>query len=292
MKKPQRESFKLQMLSKIALLLGLASLSVISVPATGQEVATPNFWDQRQRLARPTVPEKERIRFLTSVDFPPFNFLDARGRLTGFNVDLVRAVCEELGLLDRCQIEARPFAELLPALEKGDGEAIVAGLAVNAGTREKLSFTESYFRFPARFVTRRDRALQEPMSRTIAEKRVGIVEPSAHGAMLKAFFPAARPQSFATLDLALAALRENQVDAVFGDGVGLSFWLESEAAAECCSFSGGPYLSEAHLGEGLAIAFPQKDAELARAFDYAIGQVVAKKTFSELMLRYFPISAF
>ena len=268
----------------------LTSTSLQSVQA--QDVPTPNFWDQRQRLPKPPLAERERIRFLTSVDYPPFNFLDARGRLGGFNVDLVRAACEELGLLDRCQIEARPFAELLPALLKGEGDAIVAGLALTPANRDALAFTKPYFRYPARFVTRKNAPLAEPLAASVAGRTVGVVDGGAHEAMLQAFFPSARPVPFKTPDLALDALRKGAVDAVFGDGVALSFWLESDGAADCCGFSGGPYLSGLHLGEGLAIAVARKDADLAKALDYAIGQIVAKRKFSELMLRYFPVSAF
>lgn len=279
------------MLNICVVVISLAMM-VLASGAQAQDIGTANFWDQHQRLAKPALPKPERLRFLTSVDYPPFNFLDARGRLAGFNVDLVRAACDELGLLDRCQIEARPFAELVPALLAGEAEAIIAGVAITPENRQTLAFTESYFRYPARFVTRKDRALSEPMASSIAGKKVGVVDGSAHGTMLQAFFPAAERVSFDSRELALADLRQGKIDAVFGDGVGLSFWLESEAAEACCSFAGGPYLSQRFLGEGLAIAVAQKDADLARALDYGIGQVIAKRRFSELMLRYFPVSAF
>ncbi len=110
--------------------------------------------------------------------------------------------------------------------------------------------------------------------------------------MLKAFFPKAEPVAVATRDDALAALRAERARAMFGDGVGLSFWLSSEAAADCCAFAGGPYLSDHFLGEGLAIAVKPEDAELQAAFDYAIGRIVASGRMSELLLRYFPVSAF
>lgn len=278
---------------KIRFMVVLACMLALFGPAAlAQETGTPNFWDQRQRLAKPTLPTLERIRFLTSVDYPPFNFLDARGRLGGFNVDLVRAACEELGLIDRCQIEARPFADLLPALAKGEAEAVIAGVAVTPENRGKLAFTESYFRFAARFVTKSERSLTEPLADTLAAKRVGVIAGGAHAAMLQAYFPLAQAMPFDNRDLALAALRDGRVDAVFGDGVGLAFWLESDAAGNCCSFSGGPYFSERFLGEGLAIAVDKKNADLAKDLDYALGQVVAKRRFSELMLRYFPLSAF
>jgi polar amino acid transport system substrate-binding protein len=261
-------------------------------PVLAQDVSTPNFWDQRQRLTKPTMAPRERIRFLTSTDYPPFNFLDARGRLGGFNVDLARAICEELEIVDRCQIEARPFAELVPLLEKGEAEAVIAGVGISPESRRRLAFTESYLRYPARFVVRKDAPLPDPQGPTLSGRKIGTVDGSAHAAMLEAFFPGAQRIGFADRGIALAALKNGAVDAVFGDGIDLSFWLESGAADGCCAFSGGPYLSDRFLGEGLAIALARKDADLARAFDYALGQVVAKGKFSELLLRYFPVSAF
>ncbi|WP_102961120.1 transporter substrate-binding domain-containing protein [Mangrovicella endophytica] len=263
-----------------------------SAAAAADQAGGINFWDQHQRMARPTLGERQRVRFLTTTDFPPFNFLDSRGKLGGFNVDLARLLCEELGVLERCQIEAVPFAELASRLERGDAEAIIAGLSVTAANRSKFGFTGSYFRFPARFVMRRDRPLPDDALAEMRGRAVGVVEGSAHAAMLAAFFPAAKVVPFKDQGQALDALKSGTVETVFGDGVGLSFWLESDAAASCCAFAGGPYLSDRFLGEGLAIAVGRSDAELVRALDYALGQIVAKHRFSELMLRYFPVSPF
>ncbi|WAP67824.1 transporter substrate-binding domain-containing protein [Jiella pelagia] len=258
----------------------------------GEAVATPNFVDQHQRIAKPDLSDRQRIRFLTSTDYPPFNFLDAEGRLTGFNVDLARAICEELGILPRCQIEALPFADIVPALKRRDGEAVIAGLAMNATTRAEFAFSQPYFRYPARFVTRRDRPIESPIADHLADKVVGVTNGSAHAAMLGAFFPAAKLQTYPDRFQGLNAMRDGKIDAYFGDGVSLSFWLESEAAADCCVFSGGPFLSDRFLGEGLSVAVRPEDSALADAVDYAIAQLVAKGRMTELMLRYFPISAF
>lgn len=276
----------------LVLVVFFAVMAIVPTPLAAEVVSTPNFWDQRQRLPRPELGVRPRIRFLTSVDYPPFNFLDASGRLTGFNVDLVRMICDELNLLDRCQIEAKPFEELVPALLKGEADAVIAGVAMTPTSLRDLAFTESYFRYPARFVVRRDAPLRDPVETHVAGRKVGVVRGSAHAAMLASFFPGAQPVPFDDAQAALQALRDAKVDAVFGEGVSLSFWLDSDAAQNCCAFGGGSYLSERFLGEGLAIAVARKDSDLVQAFDYAIGQIVARKMFSELMLRYFPTSAF
>lgn len=285
-----REKFPL----KLILLVPFAYLLLLPFPGVSgaQTVATPNFYDQRQRMTKPDLGGRQRIRFLTTTDYPPFNFLDQRARLAGFNVDLVRAICEELDIQSRCQIEAMPFGDLVDALKSGEGEAIVAGMAMTPTTRASLAFSEPYLRYPARFVTRKDRPLPSPVAEALAGKTVAVEEGGAHAAMLGAFFPSATRQNFATRAEALTALKEGRVDAFFGDGVGLSFWLESDAAEACCVFSDGPFFSDRYLGEGLAIAVAPNDTALARSIDYAIGQIVQNRRFSELLLRYFPVSPF
>lgn len=68
--------------------------------------------------------------------------------------------------------------------------------------------------------------------------------------------------------------------------------LQSEAAAGCCGFVGGPYLDETYFGEGMAIAVRPEDGDLRRALDAALQAIQADGRYGELYLRYFPISAF
>jgi len=271
----------------------LAALMLLACGgAAAQEPAIPQFWDQRERLVRPALDNVPRIRFLTTVDFPPFNFIDANGLLTGFHVDLARALCRELDILDRCQIQALPWDELEGALEKGEGEAMIAGLAITPQTRARYAFTRSYMRFPARFVARSGLALAEPMWRAVAGRRVGVVAGSEHEALLKDYFADARPVSFEDEAKLHEELRAGRLDIAFGDGMRFAFWLASPASGNCCALAGGPYLGREYLGAGLAIAVPRQRKELADAFDYALREINVNGTFGELYLRYFPIGFF
>ena len=114
------------------------ALAAVAAPCRAADPAIPNFWDTKERLAKPDISELQRVRFLTTVDFPPFNFLDTSGRLSGFHVDLARAICRKLEIVDKCQIQALPWGELQPALQKREGEAIIAGIAVTEENRAKL----------------------------------------------------------------------------------------------------------------------------------------------------------
>lgn len=268
----------------LVLLLSLCSAAHADGPAI------PNFWDQKERLPKPEIANVERLRFLTTTDFPPFNYLDAQGRLSGFHVDLARRICAELNILDKCLIQALPWSELDEAMASGQGEVLMAGLAVTPDNRDRYDFTRPYLQFPGRFIAPRASTAEEPLVISLAGKRVGVITGSAHEKMLREKFPDLKPVTFAREEWLYEALRSGQLDAAFGDGMRLSFWLAGADSKACCKFAGGPYLDTTYFGFGLAIAVLPENAVLADAFNYALRELQTKGTFAELYLRYFPVS--
>src|SRR4029079_7236335 len=106
---------------------GLALLlSALALPALGQ--ALPYHSDPSARDLVPNLAAVPSIRFLTTADFPPFNYRDKTGELIGFNVDLARALCADLTIT--CTIQAWPWEQAGKALEDGQGDALIAGVAV------------------------------------------------------------------------------------------------------------------------------------------------------------------
>ena len=51
--------------------------------------------------ATPTLPA-ENLRIATTGDYPPFNHVDNAGEIAGYDVDIARALCTELGV--ECEI--------------------------------------------------------------------------------------------------------------------------------------------------------------------------------------------
>ncbi|GLU27756.1 MULTISPECIES: transporter substrate-binding domain-containing protein [unclassified Brucella] len=250
----------------------------------------PDFFNQKERLALPSLQGLNRLRFVTTLDFPPFNALNEAGQLSGYNIDLAKALCSQMGLSDICQIEAVPWNELEAKLESGEAEAIIAGLSVNAQSRQKFVFTRAYMRFPARFITKKANSFSEPAAISTRGKDIGVVAGSAHEQLLKAYFPQAVAKPFPDRAALLASLQKGEITAAFDDGMSLSFWLESDQAHDCCVFTDGPYLAPQYLGSGLTIAVAQKNAALAIAFNSALQSLQQQGKLTELYLRYFPTS--
>jgi len=262
-------------------------VTAVSV-ASAADGGMPLTFDTRERLARPDLSTIVRVRILTTVDFPPFNFADQTGRLSGFNVDLAREICSELQIAAKCQIQALPFAELEKTLESGAGEAVMAGVAVTPDLRKRFAFSRPYLSVPARFAVNRTAKIDGTTATALAGRSVGVVGGTAHEVMLKAFFPKATATPFDTFEAMTEALKAGKVDAAFADGLRLPFWVAGEASAKCCDLFDGPYMSEKFLGEGLSIMMRKGDTVLATAVDQALSVLSRNGRLQDIYLRYFP----
>jgi polar amino acid transport system substrate-binding protein len=275
----------------------LASVAQTSMRAWAQEGVTlpavagvPGFWDPRRRPERPDLSRIQSIRFLTELDYPPFNYASADGNPIGFNIDLARHLCDEIKT--SCTIQARRFELLLDALDDNRGDAVIASIAITPATRRRADFTDPYYRTPARFVARVDSPIGDVLPELVEGKKIAVVAGTAHEAFLKQMFTAAEIRSYANAEAAREALRNKDVDLLFGDGVALAFWLNGSDSAGCCVFRGGPYLESRYFGEGVGIAVKRGNDLLRQALNWALFRDWEKGGFTDLWLRYFPISPF
>ena len=263
----------------------------VAKPATeAAPQAVPGFWDPRRRPDRPDLSRLTMIRFLTETDYPPFNFTGPDGNPAGFNVDLARLICDEIKVT--CTIQMRRFETLLDAIASNRGDAIIASLAVTPQMRARVDFSDPYYRAPARFVSRRDSVMREVRPEYLEGKKVGAIAGSSHEAYLKAMFTDAELHSYPNDDALRQALRRGEVDFIFGDAISLAFWVNGTDSAECCAFSGGPFVESRYFGEGIGIAVRKGNDLLRQSLNWALFRLWEKGRYTDLWLRYFSVSPF
>jgi polar amino acid transport system substrate-binding protein len=226
------------------------------------------------------------LRFLTTDDFPPFNFVDEYGTLTGFNVLLARAICQELDM--SCDVTVRPWRELFDRLNGGEADAVIAGHAITPDALRQVDFTHRYFYTPGRFAVRKGRLKMGVNPENLEDRSIGVAQGTTHAAYLRAFYRFSHIVTYPNQELARDALRAGEVEAVFGDAVSLSFWLNGWLARKCCEFRGGAYVEPKFFGDGLAIAVPRNDPELRHLLNNGLELVRRKGRLSELIDRFFP----
>jgi polar amino acid transport system substrate-binding protein len=267
----------------------LARAPLAASPAA-DPMAVPGFWDPRRRPERPDLSRIGIIRFLTETDYPPFNYAGPDGAPAGFNVDLARMICEEIQVA--CTVQMRRFDTLVGALNGNNGDAVIASIAETPENRRILDFSDPYYRTPARFVSRRGVEIDEVRPQALEGKRVAVVAGTAHEAYLKTLFTEAELHPYPDEAAARAALIKGEVELLFGDGISLAFWLNGTDSANCCEFRGGPYLESRFFGEGVGIAVKRGNELLRQAFNWALFRIWEKGRFTDLWLRYFPISPY
>lgn len=199
-------------------------------------------------------------------------------------------ICEELKI--PCTIQMRRFDTLIDSLSENSGDAVMASIAVTPESLRRVEFSDPYYRTPARFVARRDLTLDDVRPEQLQGKKVAVVSRTAHEAYLKTLFTEAELRAYPTSEAAREALRQGEVDLLFGDGISLTFWLNGTDSGGCCAFRGGPFTKNRYFGEGIGIAVRRDNETLRLAFNWALFRLWDKGRFSDLWLRYFPISPF
>jgi len=251
---------------------------------------TPTANGDGESADAPKQPKRSIIRFLTANDYPPFNYDDEDGVLTGFNVDLARAICLELDVT--CNVEPRDWEKLLPSLGKGDADAIIASIKVTPGSLKLADFSDRYYFTPGRFVSRKKFAKYDMTPVGLEGRTVAVVKGSAHEAFINRYFRDCKVVIFDSDDAARQALKDGKVELMFGDGMGLMFWINGTQSRGCCEFRGGAFSDQRYFGDGIGIAVRKGDHTLRKQINKALAVIRRTGRLEELFLRYFPMKVY
>ena len=216
---------------------------------------------------KPDLHGLERLRFVTDSDYPPFHYFDEEGVLTGFNVDLAKAICEGSrrrmrgapGRLGRAvhqprQRRGRRGNRLDPHQRRGADQ----GRLHRALLRDARAFHRP----------QGQRAEGRPSGDGRSARRSACARAQATRPISSSSSPTPSSCAFDSADAAQTALKAGEVELVFGDGIGLTFWLNGVTSDGCCEFRGGPYLDLKFFGEGVGIAVKKGNRQLIEILNY------------------------
>lgn len=79
---------------------------------------------------------------VTEPTFPPYDTTDKDGNLTGFDMDMVKAIAKDQGF--KVKFKSMEFQSLIPAIQSGNADIIAAGMNVDKDRSKKVDFTNTY----------------------------------------------------------------------------------------------------------------------------------------------------
>lgn len=187
---------------------------VVLVSAIGLAGCTAPVEDEKP--VAESAMSKSVLRVGLTANYPPLvDKVD--GNLVGIEIDLARQVGQDLG--KQIEFVEIPWEQLIPALTSGEIDIIMSGMSITPGRKQKIAFTDPYMQIGQMAITRVDeiQRLRNVTALLNAPITVGF-EPATTGEMfVKANMRNAKPQSVPSIDSAVAALRNRQIDAFIHD---------------------------------------------------------------------------
>lgn len=224
------------------------------------------------------------IRVAVEGAYPPFNFIDGNGELQGFEVDLLKSLCEAMKA--ECELVQHEWDGIIRGLLKREYDAIMSSLEITERRQKRVAFSDPYYRIPAVFIGSKETAAGEVTPAAMAGKKIGTIERTDHEAYLKTFYKDSEIVLYAKADEANLDLLVGRIDAVFADELLLSKFLESREGG-CCHILGDAPAEPAYKREAYGIALRKEDEALRERFNRAIAQVKADGTYDRIRAKYF-----
>lgn len=237
-------------------------------------------------LSVPSSDAGQTVRVVVTSDYPPFNFIDERRRLAGFDIDIAKALCAAMKV--ECEfVQVRSFEDLIPTLVSGKADAAVASMSITEERKRKVAFTNHYYRTPMQFVG--PKGFARPVTRDgLRGSRIAAERgTTAENYIRKEFGDSVELVLSATQDESMEALISGRVDLLLSDSLGMWHFVNS-GKGRGFAFAGNPIF----VDEGIGIALRHQDAELLKAFNKALTRIRIDGTYDRINAKYFPFSIY
>ncbi|GGK43774.1 transporter substrate-binding domain-containing protein [Salinarimonas ramus] len=252
--------------------------------------------------------EWETVRIATEGAYAPWNFSNPDGTLDGFEIELARDLCERMEVT--CEIVQQDWAGIIPALQAGQYDAIMAGMNITDQREEVISFSRSYAGTPHGFAAMAGSPLLEletadaPLSldddpdqvaatieawKPILEgKVIGVQGSTTNSNFLREYLDdVIEIREYGSTEQHDLDLTAGRLDGIFAAHSALKATQQKPEFADMQIVGTG--MRGGILGRGVAVGVRQGDEDLAAMFSAAIDEAMADGTAAELAVKWFGV---
>jgi polar amino acid transport system substrate-binding protein len=233
--------------------------------------------------------EDKVLKIGTEGAYPPFNNLTSDGKLVGFDVDIAQALCDEMKV--KCEFVAQDWDGIIPALQAGKFDAIVASMSITPERMEKVDFTNKYYNTPPAIAAPKDSDIKGVTKEDLAGKTIGVATSTTHFNYSTKTYTDSTIKGYPSSQEEQLDLANGRLDAINDDITVLQGWLDTPDGA-CCKLIGAiKPVPEIH-GPGAGIAVRKGEKELVAKFNAAIDAIRANGKYKEINDKYFKFDVY
>lgn len=216
--------------------------------------------------------------------YPPFSETASDGSIVGFDIDIAKAVCAQMG--ETCEMVKVDWDGIIPALLEQKCDVIVASMSITPERQQVIDFTVKYYQTPGMFVAAEDAGFDDSPE-GMAGKLVGVQRGTIHNAYMEAYYPDTQLQLYGSQDEATLDLTAGRVDALMADSVTLSDGFLKTPDGAGYAFFGSPKAEPAIHGEGAGFGVRKEDTELRDQLSAGIAAIRADGEYDAIAKKYF-----
>jgi len=229
--------------------------------------------------------QAEKLRMGTEGAYAPFNTIDEKGQVGGFDVEIGNALCAKMQV--ECEWVTSDWDGIIPALLGKKMDAIVASMSITSERQKSVAFTEPYYSNKLQFIAPVNRNI-EVSEKGLKGKTVGAQRATIAAQWLEENYgKAVKSRLYDTQEAAYLDLAAGRINLIIADKY-VSYDFLQTPEGKGFEFVGEPVFDNDKIG----IAVRKEDDVLRDRMNEALKAILADGTYQKINERYFPFSIY
>jgi octopine/nopaline transport system substrate-binding protein len=250
----------------------------------------------------------ETVKIATEGAYAPWNFSTPQGKLDGFEPELAMELCRRMNV--KCEVVAQDWDGIIPALNAGKYDAIMAGMNITPKREEVIQFSRVYAAGPHGWGAMKDSPLAklegtgdivhvekeadkaqkliDSWKPILKGKVIGVQGSTTNSAFLeKHLKDTIEIREYKTTEQHDLDLAAGRIDGIFAAHSSLAATMDKPEFKDMKIVGAG--MGGGVLGVGVAVGLRKADADLKKLFDEAINAAIKDGTIEKLTATWFKI---
>ncbi len=222
--------------------------------------------------------------------YEPFTYKTADGKPTGFDVDIAKALCEQIKR--KCVFVEQVWDSMIPGLQAKKYDVVISSMSVTEDRLKVIDFTDKYYNTPSRVVVKKSVKFDGPAS--IKGKRIGVLKGSTQEKYALGELKTAGVEvvPYEAQDQVYLDIKSGRLDGTVADFVEVTGGFLSKPEGKDYTLVGPELYIEKYFGIGAGIGLRKGQDALKKQLNAAIKAIRSNGTYKTINDKYFKFDVY